>query len=269
MKKHFPVFFIVFIFAVSCNNPADKQSETKVPGAGIVKEYFSTGQVKTEISVVGQLRQGPTKNYNMNGVLISEVNYVNNVREGIAKNYYASSGKLSSTLEYKNGIKQGDEIWYFESGQPYRISPFVNGKIEGIQRLYYENGNLKAEVPFKEGNPGTGLQEYKMDGTLIDDYPEIIIVKEDYLATASKILLRIRLSNNSTKVKFYKGKLDNGFLNKGLILMAIQDGIAQVDFNIPFGATIEQTVTINCNYKTPFGNPYITTKSISFIATNK
>jgi antitoxin component YwqK of YwqJK toxin-antitoxin module len=261
------LIFTMSLFS-GCGKTDKGQNNKTETDTGIAFEYHANGKIKTEISVVGQLRNGVTKNYDNQGRLLSEVNYTNNVREGMAKNYYAKSGKLNSTLEYKNGIKTGNEIWYYESGQAYRVSPFVNGKIAGIQKLYYQNGSIKAEVPYQEGYPGIGLKEYNKDGSLKTGYPKIIISKEDYLKTANKILLRISLSNNSSNVKFYKGKLKDGFLHSKAILLVNQNGVAQVDYNIPSGTSIKESIVISCNYKTPSGNPCVLSRTYSFEVNN-
>ena len=249
--------FCIVLFLLSCTGNSNNSNAPNEDGTRIVKEYYGNGKVKTEISVKDSLRHGITKNYDSEGRLLSEVTYVNNVREGIAKNYYAESGKLNSTLEYRNGIKEGNEIWYYESGKEYRVSPFVNGNIEGIQKLYYEDGKLFAEVPFKGGFPGVGLKEYNEDGSLMNNYPKLIIEKQDYLKSANKVILSIRLSNNATSVKYYKGKLNDGYLNEKSILLASPNGIAHIDYNIPNGAVLKQNLVITCNYKTPHGNPCV------------
>jgi hypothetical protein len=259
----------LLVFSFSCKKPSPELMEAAVSDTAIVKEYYSTGTIKSEISAIGQLRQGWTRNYDQSGRLISEVFYVDNVREGPARNYYAKSGKLNSTLQYKNGIKEGDEIWYYESGQPYRISPFVNGQIEGIQRLYFENGEIMAEVPYKAGMPGMGLKEYKADGTLITDYPKLVIRREDHLRQANKVLLMISLSEPAKEARFYKGPLKEGkYLHKELLLLASPNGIAQIDYNIPPGAAVNQSVVIAVNVKTRYGNPLVMSKTFNLQVIN-
>jgi antitoxin component YwqK of YwqJK toxin-antitoxin module len=268
MKRLFYLSGLLMVFMCSCSrNP--KESIETVSDTVLIKEYYSSGKVKSEISAIGELRQGWTRNYDLAGRLISEVYYIDNVREGTARNFYAATGKLNSTIEFKNGIKQGNEIWYYESGKPYRISPFVNGMIEGIQTLYFENGQVMAEVPYKGGLPGVGLKEYKQDGTLIRDYPRLIIRKEDHLKDANKVLLFISLSEETSGVKFYKGPLLEGkYLHKNLLLMATQNGISQIDYNIPPGAAVNQKVIISANFKTRYGNPLIISKSYNLQVIN-
>jgi hypothetical protein len=257
-------FFIVGVLSVifcSCGKTVKDKAES-VSDTLFIKEYYSDGTIKSVVSAKGELRQGWTRNYSRKGQLISEVFYVDNVRHGPVRNYYATSGKLNSSFQYVNGIKEGDEIWYYESGQKYRVSPFVKGKINGIQKLYYENGNVMAEIPYKDGSPGIGLKEYSKDGTLIKDYPRLLIQKEDHLRDANKVLLLIRLSDGDKEVKLYKGTLTDGkYMHDKLLSLATQNGVAQLDFNIPPGAAVSQKITVVANYKTRRGNPLILSKT--------
>ena len=279
MKTKVPIVFMIFALILSCktlnkqdgsgSNEVQQDSVADSTTVRVLKEYFSNGKVKTETSAQGNLRHGLTKNYDREGHLLSQVNYVNNTREGMATNFYPLTGKINSTLIYVNGIKEGDEIWYYESGQPYRVTPYVKGVANGIQKYYYEDGKLKAEVPIKNGNPGVGLKEYKNDGTLITDYPTLNIRQKDYIQQANKVILTIELSDPLLQVKFYRGMLDEGkYISDKLLLLAIQNGIAQVDFNVPPGSNIDQKVVITANLKTPFGNPLILTRNFNVKAIN-
>jgi len=270
MKNNSFIVLALTLMVFSCGKTEQGASKTeKSKDDSVVREYYSNGKIKTEISAKGQLRHGPTKNYDRNGLLLSEVNYVDNIMEGMATNYYAKSGKVNSTLIYKKGIKEGDEIWYYESGKPYRVSPYIKGKIEGTQKLYYEDGKLQAEVDYKNGFAGTGLKEYKADGSLVTDYPTISIRKEDHMKKANKIILIISMSNNKPSVKFYKGfLLDGKFLNEKLLTLATQEGKTELDYNVTPGTMIKQDIVITANYKTPMGNPYVISKRYTVEASN-
>jgi antitoxin component YwqK of YwqJK toxin-antitoxin module len=280
MKTTFSICAVIFALLMSCNTVI-KQESAKQAVAGqdsvvdsntvrTLKEYFSNGKIKTETEAKGNLRHGLTKNYDRDGHLLSQVNYVNNTREGMATNFYALSGKVNSTLVYKNGIKEGDEIWYYEDGkQPYRVTPYVKGIANGIQKYYYEDGKIKAEVPIKNGNPGVGLKEYKPDGTVITEYPALKITQKDFLKQANKIILQIELSDPLAQAKFYRGALDGGkYLSDKMLVLAIQNGISQVDFNVPPGSALNQKVVITANIKTKFGNPLIVSRTFTASAVN-
>lgn len=282
MKSYAAIVLLAFVFVFAgCDQEKLKKLKTAVSKdvekdtvadtstVRVLKEYFSNGKIKTETSAKGSLRHGLTKNYDREGHLLSQVNYVNNTREGMATNFYALSGKVNSTLVYKNGIKVDDEIWYYESGQPYRVTPYINGVANGIQKYYYEDGKIKAELPLKKGDPGLGLKEYKADGSLITDYPKLLVSQKDFIANANKIILNIEVSDPRATVKFYRGALEDGkYITDKLLTLATQNGVAQIDFNVPPGSQVNQKVVISANVKTKFGNSLILTKTVSVNAVN-
>jgi antitoxin component YwqK of YwqJK toxin-antitoxin module len=49
----------------------DNSSSKKASDDNIVKEFYSNGVIKTEISVKDSLREGPTRNYDTQGRLVS------------------------------------------------------------------------------------------------------------------------------------------------------------------------------------------------------
>jgi hypothetical protein len=281
MKSTLSILCLLIALVISCGTQDKKSLVEKIQHKKtdtvadslkirVLKEYYSNGKVKTETEAKGNLRHGLMKSYNREGQLLSQVNYVNNVREGMATNFYPITGKVNSTLIYKNGIKEGDEIWYYENvEQPFRVSPFVKGRIEGIQKYYFEDGKLMAEIPYKKGFPGKGLKEYKKDGTLITDYPKLIINQKDHLAQANKVILNVELSDPNTKVKFYRGSLTEGkYLNDDLFELATQYGTTQIDFNVPPGSTLNQKVTITASYKTKYGIPQVLSRTYNLNVTN-
>jgi antitoxin component YwqK of YwqJK toxin-antitoxin module len=279
MKSRYFLCALLCVGIVACQ-PHDKQTRKDKSGqkkdtvvdslqAHVVKEYYSNGVIKNEISARGSKREGTTKVFDRQGRLLSEVNYINNTREGMAKNYYPGTGKINSTLVYKKGIKDGDEIWYFESGKPFRVTPYVQGIISGVQKFYYEDGKIMASIPYKKGNPGTGLKEYKKDGSLITDYPRLIIKQNDHLKDANKVIVSIEMSDSYAQVKFYEGALDEGkYLSDKQFELSTQFGISQIDFNVAPGASLHKTIIITANYKSKYGNPLVLSRTFTVSATN-
>jgi hypothetical protein len=104
---------------------------------------------------------------------------------------------------------------------------------------------------------------------LITDYPTLILNQKDYISSANKIILNIELSDPYTEVKFYRGSLDEGkYISDKLFQLATQNRIAQIDFNVPPGSTLNQKVVISVNLKTRMGNPLIITKTFNVNAMN-
>ena len=239
---------------------AEKQSDIK-----IVKEYFANHQLKSEISVRGKMREGITKNYNKSGNLISEVNYSNNKLDGLSTNYYAS-GKVHSTIMYKNGVKNGETVWYYESGKVFRVTPFTDGEINGIQKFYFEDGKPMAEVPYKNGQPGIGTKEYSKEGNLITKYPTIKFDEINHILVEDKLILKVRLSNNSYRVEFFKGNLADGkYLSDNLTEIPDNRGVCTFEYYVPSGYVKNEKLNFVVKYKTDYDLPYIMQKSYNLV----
>ncbi len=268
------VFFISFLIPLlSCNmfqqkNENEKTNTADTEETRIVREYFDNGRIKSEITAKGNLRHGITRNYSKNGILLSEVSYVNNKKDGPTVNYY-SSGKIHTRLMYKNGVKEGESIWYYKSGKVFRINPFKQGKLDGIQKFYFENGKTMAEVPYRNGQPGLGLKEYTKSGELIDNYPTIQFEEVNQLYMHQTILLKVFLSNKSSRVKFYFGKLLEGkFLDENSITIPAKGGVATREYRVLPGSVKKEQINVTAVYTTNYGLPYVTQKTYNLLIAN-
>jgi antitoxin component YwqK of YwqJK toxin-antitoxin module len=262
MKGILLITVVLGAMAFSCHNAGTLKDNNKSDdGTVIVREFFSNGKVKAEISVKDNKRHGITRNYSSKGSLLSTVNYANGKKEGKATNYY-SSGRVHSTMIYKNGLREGEAVWYFESGKPYSVSQFINNKLNGIQKKYYKNGNLQSELPCKDGQPGTGLKEYTEEGKLISDCPVIIVREINRIATDDKFTLNIYLSRHLSNVHFYLDDLDSGkYLKKYMYEIHSENGVATKTYDVPQGYVKFQKLNIIAKARTRLGNTYITQRT--------
>jgi hypothetical protein len=104
------------------------QSWGEVPD-GVVREYFSDGQLKYESS------------------------FVNNKREGAFKRYY-SSGKLHSQGEFLNGQLDGEVTLYNQNGGVAYKTTYQWGSEQGTSSHYNEKGKLTQATVFAEEKQG-------------------------------------------------------------------------------------------------------------------
>ena len=194
------------------------------------------------------------------GELRSTVDYKDGIKHGKAKNYY-KNGKVKMAMTYSNGIKQGKAYYYYENGEIYRESNYLNGKLDGIRKIY-RNGRLTAEIPYKNGNPGTGLKEYLINGKLKTNYPKIIVNPVDDRQSSEEYHLDIYFSKKNPKDEFYFGKLVEGkFIHDDLHSFAATNGRARFTIPIVPGTTITKKLNIVGVHRTKQGNPYVTTRS--------
>ena len=270
-KTAFYIFLLIPL--LSCNlirqkNENEESSSADKEEIRIVREYFDNGRIKSEIEAKGSLRQGITKNYSKTGTLLSEINYVNNKKEGPSVNYYAS-GKIHTRLMYKNDLKDGESIWYYESGKVFRINPFKNGKLNGTQKFYFKNGRIMAEVPYRNGQPGIGLKEYSQSGELLKNYPTIRFEEDDQTYLHQSFVLKVSLSNKSSRVKFYfDNLLDGKFLDENSITIPVKSGIARKEFKVLPGSVKKERINAIAVYTTNYGLPYVTQRTYNLSITH-
>jgi len=101
---------ILLIALGSCGNPQktttlNTNNSTQIQKDGLVKEYFSDGQLK------------------------SECHYKAGVREGHCKEWWPN-GKLST-----DGLANGSMKWYSELGHLAAVGNMINGKRNGLWKV--------------------------------------------------------------------------------------------------------------------------------------
>ena len=99
---------------------------------------YSSGELKSKVTVKNGKRTGVSKGYYKDGTLKYEVNFKNDKREGLAKDYF-KNGKLKSEQNYKAGL------------------------LNGVAKKYHKNGKLKSKFTFEDDLPLSGTA-YSKDG---------------------------------------------------------------------------------------------------------
>lgn len=85
---------------------------------------------------------GPRKEYYASGQIKSEVSHKNGKLTGICK-WYLENGQLQSEEIYVNGQREGLCKWYYENGQLKSEEIWRNGVVESAKE-YDESGALKS-----------------------------------------------------------------------------------------------------------------------------
>ena len=95
-------------------------------------------------------RQGPWKEYYSSGELKSEGSYKDNLKIGNWKYYYIN-GDLEQTGDYQRGLASGLWTWYYPNGQVWREEEYFMGQEEGISTEYSDSGTVLAKGNYIEG----------------------------------------------------------------------------------------------------------------------
>lgn len=105
------------------------------------------------------IKQGLWKEYYDTGELRSEGKYEAGTRVGEWKFYY-KNGKLDQKGKYIKGKPEGDWRWFYENGNPWREEIYSKGKEDGSAVEYNDTGLVVAKGEFIEGEK-EGLWNYQ------------------------------------------------------------------------------------------------------------
>lgn len=223
----------------------------------IVEEKYPNGITKSKIEVKDGKRNGLTQNYDERGRLVSTAELVDDKYEGWMVNYNPENGAVTARSFYKDDKQNGPVTLNYKTGKLYREMTYKNGRVDSIVKTYWANGNLQAEVYFKMGQPSIGLKEWDKDGKPVEQ-PHIVVKEINQAALLNKIKVKIYLSDESSKVEFYKGKLEEGkYIHDDLAGFHSVDGVATIDYVVPRGHTLMEKLNITARTRTKYGNTLV------------
>lgn len=154
MKIH-PLFYIFFSCFLFGAKPGKAQS---------MLSYKIFDNDTINIIDRDSLKQGVWKEFWSNGDLKSEVSYKNNKKQGLAINWYDEPDCVEKEAYFKEGMLDGPSISYTKKCKKSIFETFKNGVKEGLELEYYSNGHIKAEGKYKKGNLDGYYRVYDKNG---------------------------------------------------------------------------------------------------------
>lgn len=145
--------------------------EFSMDGKVTAAKIYSKGKVTGEgiVDAEGR-RQGPWKEFYETGELKSEGNYKNGLREGEWVFYYRD-GKEEQRGSYYKGQPDGDWKWTYNNGQTWREESFIEGFEEGLAIEYNDTGKVVAKGNYmsgeREGEWVIDLGDHKEEGSYV------------------------------------------------------------------------------------------------------
>jgi hypothetical protein len=241
--------FLIFIISLLAAGCAGRGSSKKEPVVG------------TDTLTVQDTGYTGIKKLYSGNMLLREVTFRNGVMQGEMKTFYRG-GQLYQKYWYENGLREDSAMWYYLEGQVFRSTPMKHDTIDGIQKQYYRDGCVKAKIGYIKGLRTPSFEEFTRNGKLIKNYPEIVYSIKDNYAATGKIQINLELSDNTKKVKFYRGEFFGGVfdtvkcarirsVNGKTFLDLKKSGTPQVGY-----------IGIIAAIVTDFGNNYLTSKKI-------
>jgi len=118
----------------------------------VIKGYvFTNGVLRYEgITDEDGKRQGLWKEYYSTGELKSQGHYINSNQEGEWK-FYFENQRVEVEGSYKNGKKEGAWFWYYPNGDLLQEENWSQGKLDGEFMEYNENGEITVRGEYLEG----------------------------------------------------------------------------------------------------------------------
>ncbi len=170
----FILFFLLFsakAFAQLPENESFPNGEPQVKwsqssdGKGIIrKEYFITGDLKSEGMYLNSQLNGEYKEYFQNGKNYLNINFKDGKEDGLYKEY-AESGDLVKEVNFKDGSMDGVYKEY-QDGKIYKELNFKDGLREGEMKVYFPNGVVQIKTNFHDDHMEGAYEEYDETGHL-------------------------------------------------------------------------------------------------------
>jgi len=234
----------------------------------VIEEFYPDGTIKSEVQVKDGLRNGLSKNYDERGRLTSTAEFVDDMYNGWMINYNPDNGKVTAKALYKNDNQHGPATLNYTDGSLYREMFYVDGRVDSIVKTYWPDGSLQAEVFFKKGSPAIGLKEFDKTGKPIVQ-PTLVIKQIDQLATQSKLILKVSLSEKTKDVEYFVGELIDGkYLDTKAVKLKTVNNETKLEYIIPRTHTLVKNVTIAARTRTEYGNTLLLFKNYFFSVKN-
>jgi len=147
---------------------------------GPKKEYYPSGTVSREYTVVNGVPNGIYKAYSEKGFLITEQQLVDGIQQGIQKTFFAS-GQVQSETNYEKGVPQGMRKEYYDNGT-LKSESYLTGEpweLTGYTNLFYEDGKKKSESKVSMGKLVIAIT-YDKEGRITSEQTEGQIISYWY-----------------------------------------------------------------------------------------
>jgi antitoxin component YwqK of YwqJK toxin-antitoxin module len=121
------------------------------PFSGIIKELYTAGKVKKQISVYKGMLHGTYRSFYEDGKPWEIRSYKNNLSTGKHYGFWVETGNPHFEYNYYEEKMEGLQKKWYKSGKPFLFLNYVNDREDGLQKGWRENGKLYLNYVTKEG----------------------------------------------------------------------------------------------------------------------
>ncbi len=147
-KKNKNMFkLLTFIILVGSTCKTQRQSSD----SNTVKEYYSTGELKSVKVYKNKKVDWESITYFKNGKINSKASYHNERFIGPVTFYHSNGQKNFEQIYDSSGKSNGTFRLWNERGQIMQTGNDKQGKMIGEWKTYFDNGNLESIIQYNEG----------------------------------------------------------------------------------------------------------------------
>lgn len=126
------------------------------------REYYESGKVKFEVSLVDGQKEGIGVTFLEDGTVNIRAEYKNDELNGLFVQQY--HGIVFKEVHYKDGQLNGYAKYWDSKGQILREGTFINGKENGVCKEYDKRGCLNFEYTYLDGEKEGPFKHYYCEG---------------------------------------------------------------------------------------------------------
>jgi len=101
----------------------------------VVKEFYGTGELKCEYSVIDGIKNGNYKCFYLSNNIKEEGSYLEGNLDNKYKEFY-ENGNVKLSTEYIEGVENGDYKDYYQNGHIRNEVKIINGTKTGLHKKY-------------------------------------------------------------------------------------------------------------------------------------
>lgn len=129
--------------------------------------YYENGKIKSDITVIGGVKNGIVLNYFEDGNLAVKGYFSENKRDKKWYFYDENTKKLAAIENYKNGELEGEQFYYYPNGSLKLKGSYKDNIRIGFWQMYDEEGNLTIQNIFLDGEKVISVALFHENGNIL------------------------------------------------------------------------------------------------------
>lgn len=148
------------------NGTLKKEVEYTNKDTYVAREYFSNGNIDTEVRIKNGKRNGISKIFYDTGVISKEIDYKDD--EVVLQKTFHVNGKPNETWHLAKGEPHGKYLSFNSDGEKEMEGNYTHGLRDGTWKYYHldKDNFLEKEVPYVRGNKEGVFKSYYRSGKL-------------------------------------------------------------------------------------------------------